>query len=121
MAYLIHYNKNHSKANGQFVSGDGDGDGIVNDHANRRKEQKRLRVKGTIKIVSGGVALGVGVPLSIYKAKKSYEEGKDFCTKFWAAKAGIQLVFGTTKIVRGFILRNKAMELENTEDEKEEE
>lgn len=35
--YLIHYNKNHSKANGQFVSGDGDGDGIVNDHANQRK------------------------------------------------------------------------------------
>lgn len=35
--YLIHYNKNHSKANGQFVSGDGDGDGIANDHANQRK------------------------------------------------------------------------------------
>lgn len=35
--YLIHFNKNHSKANGQFVSGDGDGDGIVNDHAHRSK------------------------------------------------------------------------------------
>ena len=35
--YLIHYNKNHSKANGQFVSGDGDGDGISNDHSNQRK------------------------------------------------------------------------------------
>ena len=38
-SYLIHYNKNHSKANGQFTSGDGDGDGIANDHANQRKSQ----------------------------------------------------------------------------------
>jgi hypothetical protein len=35
--YLIHFNKNHSKKNGQFTSGDGDGDGIVNDHANQKK------------------------------------------------------------------------------------
>ena len=42
--YLVHYNKNHSKANGQFTSGDGDGDGIANDHANQRKSQSdRLR------------------------------------------------------------------------------
>lgn len=38
--YLIHFNKNHSKANGQFVSGDGDGDGIANDHANQRKSTR---------------------------------------------------------------------------------
>lgn len=37
--YLCHYNKNHSKANGQFVSGDGDGDGIANDHANQNKKR----------------------------------------------------------------------------------
>ena len=36
-SYLVHFNKNHSKKNGQFVSGDGDGDGIANDHANQRK------------------------------------------------------------------------------------
>lgn len=71
--YLIHYNKNHSKANGQFTSGDGDGDGIVNDHANQRKSQsgrsnsdrlsgaiadaKRAKKKGTILGWSGaGVA-----------------------------------------------------------------
>lgn len=42
--YLVHYNKNHSKANGQFTSGDGDGDGIADDHANQRKSQSdRLR------------------------------------------------------------------------------
>ena len=38
MAYLIHYNKNHSAKNGQFISGDGDGDGIVNDHAHKNRE-----------------------------------------------------------------------------------
>lgn len=38
--YLVHYNKNHSKANGQFTSGDGDGDGVVND----RKYQKLDRM-----------------------------------------------------------------------------
>lgn len=42
--YLMHYNKNHSKANGQFTSGDGDGDGIANDHANQSKSKSdRLR------------------------------------------------------------------------------
>ena len=36
--YLCHYNKNHSPKNGQFTSGDGDGDGVSNDHANRSKK-----------------------------------------------------------------------------------
>lgn len=30
--YIMHFNKNHNPANGQFAPGDGDGDGIVNDH-----------------------------------------------------------------------------------------
>ena len=38
--YLVHFNKNHSTKNGQFVSGDGDGDGIINDHANQNKYVK---------------------------------------------------------------------------------
>lgn len=44
--YLIHFNKNHSKANGQFISGDGDSDGIVNDHAHRSKNSKGGRTDG---------------------------------------------------------------------------
>lgn len=31
-SYLIHFNKNHSKKNGQFISGDGDGDGTADEH-----------------------------------------------------------------------------------------
>ena len=41
MSYLIHFNKNHSAKNGQFVSGDGDGDGIVDDHGNRLNGRKK--------------------------------------------------------------------------------
>lgn len=29
---LMHFNKNHSHADGKFISGDGDGDGVVDDH-----------------------------------------------------------------------------------------
>jgi len=43
--YLCHYNKNHSKANGQFTSGDGDGDGIVNDQVNQRKKKGQYSAK----------------------------------------------------------------------------
>ena len=36
--YLIHFNRNHNPKNGRFDFGDGDGDGIRNDHANHKKE-----------------------------------------------------------------------------------
>ena len=39
MAYLIHYNKNHSPKNGQFTSGDGDADGVRDDHHNYSKNK----------------------------------------------------------------------------------
>lgn len=66
-SYLIHYNKNHSKTNGQFVSGDGDGDGVVNDHANQKKqltpeELKKKRAKRNAWIAVGaGAATTAGV------------------------------------------------------------
>lgn len=62
--YLIHYNKNHSKANGQFVSGDGDGDGIANDHAHRSESG---RAEGTIKkkSMSKGARIGLGIGLGV--------------------------------------------------------
>lgn len=43
MAYLIHYNKNHSTVNGQFIPGDGDGDGMVNDNDYRKMSDQELR------------------------------------------------------------------------------
>ena len=38
-SYLVHFNKNHSPKNGQFVSGDGDGDGVINDYKNQKKNR----------------------------------------------------------------------------------
>lgn len=38
--YLVHFNKNHSSKDGRFTSGDGDGDGIVNDHHNYAKNKE---------------------------------------------------------------------------------
>lgn len=69
--YLIHYNKNHSAKNGQFTSGDGDGDGIANDHAHRskkdggrklitRSQAKSMNTNSKKAIKGGAVMLGVG-------------------------------------------------------------
>ena len=43
---LVHFNQNHSPKNGQFTFGDGDGDGIINDHLNQMRT-KRMERKDT--------------------------------------------------------------------------
>jgi hypothetical protein len=40
--YLIHFNGNHSRKNGQFINGDGDNDGIVDDHHNYSRNKKDI-------------------------------------------------------------------------------
>ena len=60
-SYLIHFNKNHSSSTGQFISGDGDGDGVIDDHHNYKKNKlvskfsgenarENLRKAGTYKV-----------------------------------------------------------------------
>ena len=49
MSYLIHFNGLHSSKNGQFVSGDGDKDGIINDHAHRNPGYNGGIDKATVK------------------------------------------------------------------------
>lgn len=39
--YLMHFNKNHDKKSGRFSFGDGDGDGIRDDHSNQSKKQSK--------------------------------------------------------------------------------
>lgn len=82
--YLIHYNKNHSAKNGQFTSGDGDGDGISNDHAHRSKKSAGNNLKSTIKankkkkslgaglLVSGTVGTGLSAALASYGAETDH-------------------------------------------------
>lgn len=67
MAYLIHYNKNHSKKNGQFVSGDGDSDGIVDDHHNYSKNKVTSPKNGSS---------GVSKSLKKYTGEKGLENMK---------------------------------------------
>lgn len=63
-SYLIHYNKNHSKTNGQFISGDGDGDGVANDHAQRSERPLRTRAQSRKTRNSGIAMLGAGAGLA---------------------------------------------------------
>lgn len=69
--YIAHFNKNHSNKDGRFVSGDGDGDGQVNDRANRSKKTDKVdNIRSTgremytkaAKTRKGGrIALGAGL------------------------------------------------------------
>ena len=49
-SYLRHMNENHSPKTGQFISGDGDGDGITKDHKNQRSfnSTKASRISKTV-------------------------------------------------------------------------
>ena len=85
--YLIHYNKNHSSKNGQFVSGDGDGDGIANDHANRGEKKKgfsntskgRALKRGVIATaVVGGIATTAAVVQGIRIGKGFIDAQRDY-------------------------------------------
>lgn len=45
-SYLVHFNRNHDKKSGKFTYGDGDGDGITNDHANQRASSFKRAADG---------------------------------------------------------------------------
>lgn len=75
--YLMHFNGNHSSKNGQFVSGDGDKDGVVDDHHNYARN-KNKGMKGDRSYKEGTALKGnthyKGFTTSkVYKTKK----GKD--------------------------------------------
>lgn len=55
--YLVHYNRNHDSKTGQFAPGDGDGDGVANDHANRKKGLTKGE-KVAIGVGAGAVTAG---------------------------------------------------------------
>lgn len=46
-SYLVHFNKLHSSRNGRFINGDGDGDGIIDDHHNQVTAES---LRSTVKI-----------------------------------------------------------------------
>ena len=56
--YLVHFNRNHDKKTGKFTYGDGDGDGINNDHANQKKETLGEKAKKAVDSYDRAVASG---------------------------------------------------------------
>lgn len=84
---LMHFNKNHSKHNGQFISGDGDGDGVVDDHNNGKKSSlKPYKTMGISSAAYGhtdskskkyGAAQTMPKMLSKEEYKKKKQEQRD--------------------------------------------
>ena len=85
--FLIHYNKNHapkgSKQGGQFVSGDGDGDGIVDDHHNYSKNKSDIKSANKKGAVSHKTKISVKrrYELTNGSAKNVTEEEKEWLKK----------------------------------------
>lgn len=123
-SYLVHYNKNHSKANGQFVSGDGDGDGIVNDHKNQKtkrpllaygkkekayynslSDEEKRRYNKTEKIYSGASALaGIATgTLTLASAQAMEGKGKAFLTAAGIADYAIGVTGSFVRAGRAFM------------------
>lgn len=58
-AFICHFNGNHSSKSGQFTSGDGDKDGVVDDHHNyARNKNKGMKGTGPAKPVAKSSASG---------------------------------------------------------------
>lgn len=111
--YLIHFNKNHSKKNGQFDTGDGDGDGIRDDHhnysrnkgdlADAQKDQMRSIVNNPgAQRMAGKAIVGVGkavanIAFKRTKLGKAINEAgfKDVTREFSKAIGGDKLAKST--------------------------
>ena len=97
-SYLVHFNQNHSAKNGQFISGDGDGDGIVNDHKNQKTtttKKKGLSTGAKVALGVGGAIAGTAaitaaalVGTSVVLGKKIFDEYGDTLldTAGWTAE-----------------------------------
>ena len=58
--YLVHFNKNHSPKNGQFISGDGDGDGVTDDHHNYKTNKLQV-ASGVLGVAIGAAKIAIGI------------------------------------------------------------
>lgn len=59
--YLIHFNKNHSSRNGQFTNGDGDGDGIIDDHHNYSRNKVDGKYRLSVNPYKSGKNIGQAI------------------------------------------------------------
>jgi hypothetical protein len=123
--YLVHFNKNHSPKNGQFTSGDGDGDGISNDHAHRskkdggrkpitRSQAKAMNTVSKKSIKGGSIMLGVGSGLGFVSRVSSMianQTDSYVASGIAAATAAAAIpltAIGTTRVVTGVVKNIKS-------------
>lgn len=72
-SYLIHFNRQHDPKTGKFIFGDGDGDGIANDHARAGKKDGMISRIGSSQKTSSGPSSNGSQALSVpYKKKSDY-------------------------------------------------
>lgn len=97
-SYLIHFNKNHSSKNGQFISGDGDGDGEIND--GKKKGQYSAKIENFHK---GNMFKD---PYYVDKRgnKRSYQSYKEMPVEVQAAERARAKGKQTAKKVAGIVV-----------------
>ena len=108
--YLVHFNKLHSKSNGQFISGDGDSDGVADEHHRYTKSgktvikpQSREESSGPISKESVKLAAKVSLPIAKFLAGKALclnSYGKAFMTTWKKTKkyANLEKIFKDVKV-----------------------
>ena len=63
-SYLVHFNRNHGKKDGKFTYGDGDGDGVSNDHGNPKDNKNTGDNKDTKSVITSSTLRNIKVPVT---------------------------------------------------------
>lgn len=96
--YLMHFNKNHDKKSGRFSFGDGDGDGIRDDHSNQSKKQSTS--DGSKKTIMISSPKNPHNPFS-GREKTKIEVSDDAYKEFMKSDTKHDIIRGTSNLVSG--------------------
>lgn len=110
MAYLMHFNRNHSRKDGRFVRGDGDGDGKPNDHINPTVGNKRLYTEAGKKVKVASTGKGSSGSAIVTKSSGQNLNEKD------ASLKNLQTHATEAEKGGGSLIRGKAEDTENSKD-----
>lgn len=119
-SYLIHFNKNHSKSNGQFVSGDGDGDGRGDEHhrytktgynaSNNGPPQQQIVNSQQLKLIGGLGKWAAGKAFCATKFGKPFKDGSmNAIGKMFVKSTGLDKIAKDMKLKESIVdVKNKA-------------
>lgn len=96
--YLMHFNKNHDKKSGRFSFGDGDGDGVRDDHSNQSKKQSTS--DGSKKTIMISSPKNPHNPFS-GREKTKIEVSDDIYKEFMKADTKWDIIQGSSNLVSG--------------------